>query len=733
MITIQSILNKTASMANRTGQFSIQKGEFFDTLTDITNKVKEVNDNVNSVAKSLIWQSPVATFADLATTYPAAVQGWAAMVTSLGYVYSYNGSAWKDTGLKAFPEDVAVKSEFFDINISKNIFDKSSVTPGTYINTANGALINEPAFLTSDFIPVDSNSKYISNYDFSFICFYNSSKNLISGITAAGQTAINTPENCMFIRLSTGYNKDIVQVEKGNVSTEYTTYFFESIPKFETTGNKINNWSEIPSTEKTPTEFLISDIRTIVESSFSISKNIFDKSSVTPGTYINTANGALINELAFLTSDFIPVDANSKYISNYDFSFICFYNSSKNLISGITAAGQTAINTPENCMFIRLSTGYNKDIVQVEKGNVSTEYTAYKIITLKKQFTPILIDITATRNNADYNSIREIIESISDASEGKIYRIHVPNGRWFECDLKGKKYVEIIGQDKYLTVLFCDGTSNKLTPSNYSAGASGVALSTIPQYNKHCINISSDLRLANISVEANDVKYCIHIDNPYYKNVELINCHFLAKANVNNCIGIGINGGQSIKMFNCDFARLDNGMAIFVHNWNNQTKPASVSVKNSFFKNCHYILVDELGSEQDDLIELINCSSNIEGNVIWMVDYNSEFKTYWINPITSQKEPNPQNVPYCIKLNVSATIVSNMYSESFPNEPYLIARPLFQDYVIGELFKYHFSKTTVVPANSQSPGNKGEVRIIDSVEFICIEKNTWKRNILSDF
>jgi lysophospholipase L1-like esterase len=110
MATIQSILNKIATMASRTGLFSIQKGEFFDTLTDITNKVKEVNDNVNSVAKSLIWQSPVANFADLATTYPNAVQGWAAMVTSLGFVYSYNGSAWKSTGLNSFPADVATKA-----------------------------------------------------------------------------------------------------------------------------------------------------------------------------------------------------------------------------------------------------------------------------------------------------------------------------------------------------------------------------------------------------------------------------------------------------------------------------------------------------------------------------------------------------------------------------------------------------------------------------------------------
>ena len=54
---------------------------------------------------------------------------------------------------------------------------------------------------------------------------------------------------------------------------------------------------------------------------------------------------------------------------------------------------------------------------------------------LNKQY----IEITATRNAADFNSIRGIVAGITDASENKVYVINVPNGRWFECDLNGKK------------------------------------------------------------------------------------------------------------------------------------------------------------------------------------------------------------------------------------------------------------------------------------------------------
>ena len=52
---------------------------------------------------------------------------------------------------------------------------------------------------------------------------------------------------------------------------------------------------------------------------------------------------------------------------------------------------------------------------------------------------PEVIHITATRNVADYNSIREIIAGINDASDIKQYIIHIPKGRWFESDLQGKK------------------------------------------------------------------------------------------------------------------------------------------------------------------------------------------------------------------------------------------------------------------------------------------------------
>ncbi|MER2107463.1 MAG: hypothetical protein ABS949_11040 [Solibacillus sp.] len=51
-------------------------------------------------AAKLIWQEPVDTFADLATTYPNAEEGWTVMsrevIDEVNSVYRYNGSEWKE-------------------------------------------------------------------------------------------------------------------------------------------------------------------------------------------------------------------------------------------------------------------------------------------------------------------------------------------------------------------------------------------------------------------------------------------------------------------------------------------------------------------------------------------------------------------------------------------------------------------------------------------------------------
>lgn len=151
MATIQGILNKIKELAARTGLFSITKSEFFDTLTDMTNKISEINDNVNSVAKSLVWQDPVIDIVDVLPTSGLTIgqryilttdkkvyvatsttafdsgttpeAGWAVKNQTDGYIHSYNGAVWKNTGLTAFPEDVLDQSSDQEIAGQKTFLE----------------------------------------------------------------------------------------------------------------------------------------------------------------------------------------------------------------------------------------------------------------------------------------------------------------------------------------------------------------------------------------------------------------------------------------------------------------------------------------------------------------------------------------------------------------------------------------------------------------------------------
>ncbi|MFV0397929.1 MAG: hypothetical protein ACK5JU_07925 [Bacteroidales bacterium] len=97
----------------KSGLFPTEQ-QFSDTWLSFWHKSEKIpqdqifglKETIESATKGLIYQNPVTTAADLPTTYPTALPGWASMVTTEGYIYSFNGTTWASTGLKAFPEDV---------------------------------------------------------------------------------------------------------------------------------------------------------------------------------------------------------------------------------------------------------------------------------------------------------------------------------------------------------------------------------------------------------------------------------------------------------------------------------------------------------------------------------------------------------------------------------------------------------------------------------------------------
>lgn len=116
--TIPALKNKFADGKTPTGS---DFGDVFDSYLHKSTRINQsqvlgLNDELNSkatkkdletIAAGLIYRPKVPTVADLVTIYPNAEKGWAAKVTADGYIYQYDGATWNNTGLKAFPDDVA--------------------------------------------------------------------------------------------------------------------------------------------------------------------------------------------------------------------------------------------------------------------------------------------------------------------------------------------------------------------------------------------------------------------------------------------------------------------------------------------------------------------------------------------------------------------------------------------------------------------------------------------------
>ena len=299
-------------------------------------------------------------------------------------------------------------------------------------------------------------------------------------------------------------------------------------------------------------------------------------------------------------------------------------------------------------------------------GTVIFEYWIDEIIYQGIQPSININKITAVKNPENYNSIRNLISSITDATEINQYEIFVPEGTWNEYDWQGKKYVKIVGSLNGKSIINLDplGTmASFLAPSNlHFATEAGKTLNNVVKYARHIIFAKDDIHCENLTFNAKDSKYVAHIDNPGYKKVYFKNCIFIEDT-CNFAIGMGINGGQEVFFDGCIIKSLNNGKyGFFYHNWNNQNSSNTVTFNRCKFDNCSYGYIDELGSNQADFINVYNCFSTlgVSGQKFnFMVDITSDGKTYWKRS-DGTNEPNPINVPYCIVLNAAGTKVSQL-------------------------------------------------------------------------
>lgn len=725
-----SIKNQTQPLANT---HTIVGG----LLEQIVIYLESLLSKINNISIGMIYRPPVATVADLTTTYPDAVVGWSAIVTSDGYIYQFDGTKWNNTGLKSFPEDVATKTELatkldntykLGNSLSQTVLFGKMVravfTTGKVLTASQSLRItyfglNSPSFQSYPFgiqIALVENGVVSKQTHYIYPSNVDLKNNAVLKLTAIAPTVLADEGLQVYVVLSNQYESLISTSFDStvvNLTQEgYNWYLNPLVKKYIDTSisnlnNSLNTTIEATATGGNTYKVIIQ------HGDVDVFKKYIGEIYITgldnrlnrrfELRYFGLKNGAFGNapiglQIAARKADDSGWEVAANYALNGTLTAGNQYKmttTDPNAIAGMDVYVKLAstYQTPVTSVlyfigaYVQLTPlSWNNFVPFAVKRYVDTSLGEYKATV-----------ITVQRNAQDYNSIRETIAALTPDFYNR-YIVFVPKGRWFECDLTGKEYVEIVGADMLETVLYIDGNSTNVTPVDYSFSLhANKPLNTVPQDMKHIFNARLNPYASNLTLEANDAKYCIHLDYSLYTKAVFKNCRMTALSGVNYPVGIGIYGGQELQFLNCEFKRSTSGLGVFAHNWNNQKTPAKIHIENSKFTSCGYILVDELGSDQNDEFNLINCYSDAGGEVQWMVDAMNTQTTFWTNPATGQKEPNPQNVPYCIKVNSSGSNVTSVYSQKFPYGTQPISRPDCLNSMITEYYtEWNTTKTVSV-------------------------------------
>ena len=175
-----------------------------------------------------------------------------------------------------------------------------------------------------------------------------------------------------------------------------------------------------------------------VETISTKNKNLFNPDKITENTAI-FADGTLTPYENFLASDFISVNSNTSYVislmntqtttlSGWNLR-IHVYDKNKNWISNIAYKTITTYTkyeipfiTPDNCCFVRFSYFYGASEIQLELGNLVTEYEPYeKNITTNIYLNEPLRAIGKYKDYVDFESgklVRNVFEETITTVDG---------------------------------------------------------------------------------------------------------------------------------------------------------------------------------------------------------------------------------------------------------------------------------------------------------------------------
>ncbi len=262
------------------------------------------------------------------------------------------------------------------IQLGKNLFDKSKVTLGKFMDNA-GALSTSATYNVSDYIPVTPGAQYYGRSatdGMRMLTYFNAAKVVVVGGSNSDVSGFTVPAGVAYVRISVYVSsQDSFQFEVGSVATLYEN--FQYILKLADGRSVV----AVPADGGISTNKLADRAVTPEKTNFlKRSKNLFDTSTVTVGNFMG-ADGALTTNAKYNVSDYIPVTPGAQYYGRSatdGMRMLTYFNAAKVVVVGGSNSDVSGFTVPAGVAYARITVyATTQDSFQLEVGSVATSYS----------------------------------------------------------------------------------------------------------------------------------------------------------------------------------------------------------------------------------------------------------------------------------------------------------------------------------------------------------------------
>ncbi len=286
----------------------------------------------------------------------------------------------------------------------------------------------------------------------------------------------------------------------------------------------------------------------------SLFKNLFDKTAITVGSYIDHTTGQAVPITGgYNASNFIPLTPGKTYTKNKVNQF-AFYDEAKKYVSGLTD-GTFTFKVPVGVTYVRF-TVVDGDVqtFQLEEGSKQTNNSEYQLVHDTTTISRKDNSYTVANRGGNFNTINNGIYYLVTMGLIEHVTMQIYTGIYEEIigGLMGDRKISLIGENKKACVVI-DKSGNYFNSPLQIAGS---------YYIKNMSFISNH---DEAEVLPQYLGYAMHSDYNYPGELVFEDCYFESQQNA--AVGIGMFSNQTMIFRNCQFYKNSDydGGCFYVH------------------------------------------------------------------------------------------------------------------------------------------------------------------------